>query len=151
MESRSLELWRRDVASTPGISPHIRAQREPVSSGARLLEAGLLGSLYEAAECDRLRLGMGTLSIAVPGGRARRCALCAADDYGLAHLLARCVTCHKDREAYLSKVDAEWSQMLRHTLEGDWPACVMSPSQSLQRLTQSVRFCAAVYKLIQDA
>ena len=149
LHKKSCNEWALQMSTSSAAQPHLQAVKSPVSVGGRLLDAGKIGMLYDAAKFDRLRLGVPAISLAIPTSRVRRCTLCADTECGLAHVLATCSVTGELREKFFASVDNSWKESLQSALAGDWPTVVLSPHQSLDRLVACVTFGAAVVDLVE--
>ena len=94
---------------------------------------------------------MGTLkfSVLMPSMARRCCALCAGDVHGLAHILATCGALDHNRQQLLEELSSEVAGRLAVAPAGDWPVILLSLHQCLKNLLASVRYCAAVVRLIE--
>ena len=112
--------------------------------GAVLLDHDYLGSLWDAADFDKLRAGQFCYVAKSGVSRSTACVLCGGSEHGLAHLLACCVATSEDSTTMLQANSGVWRRLLRSALAGDWPTAVMSPHSGVVQLASAVRFAAGV-------
>ena len=125
----------------------MRAQRWPLSVGARFLDADRLEVLHEVDVFDKFRLGLGPSASVVLDSGERRCSVCLRDEYGLIHQLAICPGSDQARCVYLLRIDAESRRALVNALPGDWPCFALSPHQGLRNMDAAVKFVAEIARV----